>query len=250
MEPDFELGEDVRSDSRLQQDAKWAEANIDARLNFSNRESSIVYSKELRAAIEYYHVIVMLHKALSSGRSHISKLGPELLRHIVDYAIAGQGLLVTTLENYRKCQNTERNQTPFKICVRKRPVLSFEREYGAYDIAYIPKNSNEIILHDGRLARNGRRLIMTHRKYRFDKIWDENTDNRQVCSFVIEPLLSWIEKGMSATLLCYGQTGTGKTYTLLGALDYISYRVLKKHLEVSNKYSNDYVSNIFLLLSI
>ena len=45
----------------------------------------------------------------------------------------------------------------------------------------------------------------------------------QVCADALAPLVSHaLEAQGSATLICYGQTGTGKTYTLMGALAHVA----------------------------
>eukprot|EP01034_Spumella_vulgaris_P025750 gene25750-32239_t len=85
---------------------------------------------------------------------------------------------------------------------------------------------NHFTLHEGKLARNGRQLSMTHYEYVFDEVYGDTASNLDVCKRSVEPLLSWAVKGNQSSVLCFGQTGTGKTYTLYGALEYISTRLL------------------------
>jgi len=63
---------------------------------------------------------------------------------------------------------------------------------------------------------------MVHRRYLLDQVWDESVGNVQVSSDTVLPLLRWARRGKGATLLCYGQTGTGKTYTLGGCLEMLA----------------------------
>lgn len=93
--------------------------------------------------------------------------------------------------------------------------------------------ANTVTLHEGKLARNGRQLSMTHRQYALDhgndstmdslilnqnnyqmnlQVFSSKASNNDVCSVCVEPLLSWVLTPMAghrATLLCFGQTGTG-----------------------------------------
>jgi kinesin family protein 4/21/27 len=42
----------------------------------------------------------------------------------------------------------------------------------------------------------------------------QDVDNEQLFSQAVKPLVSQVFEGFNATILTYGQTGTGKTYTL------------------------------------
>jgi len=48
------------------------------------------------------------------------------------------------------------------------------------------------------------------------KLFDENTENAEVFERVMKPLCDEVLEGFNALIFAYGQTGTGKTYTLLG----------------------------------
>lgn len=121
----------------------------------------------------------------------------------------------------------------FKICVRKRPLNTHEIREGLHDAIDVNKSEGYVTLHDGRMARNGRRLSMTHRHYFFDRIWDETASNHQVCMTEVNQLVQWALDGYSSTLLCFGQTGTGKTYTLSAALEFVVQRLAHQPYEVS-----------------
>mmetsp|Transcript_48222 Transcript_48222/g.89807 ORF Transcript_48222/g.89807 Transcript_48222/m.89807 type:complete len:555 (-) Transcript_48222:761-2425(-) len=59
---------------------------------------------------------------------------------------------------------------------------------------------------------------MTHHHYAFDRVFSAEDGNEEVYA-AVRPLVHWACKGMGATLICYGQTGTGKTHTMVGALE-------------------------------
>lgn len=223
---DFELGEDARDERRLRQDQEWSGAVADGRAHVSHREMAMLNAPQLSLAISDYQLIEELVSALNSNVGILSKISPENLRLIIEYAFPDHGTLVTSsvirrkleplMEAERAYSNSEGNEFPFRICLRKRPMMPYELDFGAYDICTVDTR-NGLTLHEGRLARNGRQLSMTHHQFVVDRVYDENATNRLVCLDAVEPLVSWAETGHTSTLLCFGQTGTGKTasYVLL-----------------------------------
>ncbi|CAO3653703.1 unnamed protein product [Mucor hiemalis] len=55
--------------------------------------------------------------------------------------------------------------------------------------------------------------------YTFDHIFNRKTTQEQVYEKVADPVLQEVLKGYSCTIFAYGQTGTGKTYTMEGDLE-------------------------------
>jgi len=238
-ESTWELGEDIRNDSRLLQDEKWANAVKDGRVHISHREASTHYGNQLKSSIQAYEIVEKLVESIGDPTSLLSRLNYECLRVIVEYAFDGHGPLVTANVakmniNYKKMKLLYENPLySFRVFVRKRPMLSFEVETDAYDVLSVNRSTPfSIVLHDGRLARNGRQLTMAHRHYGLSKCFDEFSNNDDVCSEVLQPLLQNVFQGFDSTLLCYGQTGTGKTYTLIGALQFVAEKLCGKEIEL------------------
>mmetsp|Transcript_9021 Transcript_9021/g.9067 ORF Transcript_9021/g.9067 Transcript_9021/m.9067 type:complete len:660 (+) Transcript_9021:195-2174(+) len=234
--PDFELGTDYRSEARLIQDLAWSNSVSDGRQQLSNREAYIMHGRELKSSIVHYHITCMLCKALHIAGNSFFVLQPEVLRRIVDFAFPGQGSLVSALTNlphyHSQLSIINSGKIPFRICARKRPLMQFEKDIGAYDVIHIISPSNECVLHDGRLGRHGRLLTMTHHRYCVDRVWNEYVNNHTVCDDEVKPLLAAVTHGKDATLICYGQTGTGKTYTLMGAIEYLSHNIIGQSIKI------------------
>lgn len=57
---------------------------------------------------------------------------------------------------------------------------------------------------------------MKERRYRFDRVFDDTSTQAEVFSVVAAPVIEAVLKGCNGTVLAYGQTGTGKTHTMLG----------------------------------
>jgi len=51
----------------------------------------------------------------------------------------------------------------------------------------------------------------------FDKVFGWNADNNQIFKEMVLPMLDNVVEGYPSVLIAYGQTGAGKTYSLLGA---------------------------------
>ena len=48
----------------------------------------------------------------------------------------------------------------------------------------------------------------------------------------VKPLVEWSMQGRCSTVLCYGQTGTGKTHTMNGMLTHVATALAGEHVEV------------------
>ncbi|KAK2572377.1 Kinesin-like protein KIF3C [Acropora cervicornis] len=55
------------------------------------------------------------------------------------------------------------------------------------------------------------------RRYKFDKIFSPQASNAEVYNAVGKPLVDAVFSGFNGTLMAYGQTGTGKTHTVMSS---------------------------------
>lgn len=189
----FELGTDVRDEHRLIQDQQWADAIADGRSHLSHREMAMLNAPQISLAISDYKFIDELVNAClsmdDSNRSNLKRITTDILRVIIEYAYPDHGCLVTSSTIRRELTtiiNTERSYTsasdgcsisnssnnsllhlpvdqhppafPFRVCIRKRPMLPYESNFGAYDVATVD-TATGITLHEGKLARNGTTLL-------------------------------------------------------------------------------------------
>lgn len=237
---DFELGEDIRTEARVAQDDAWKDTIQDARIQISRREECLIHRKELISAISDYRCAVELMDGLDDPESQLRRLNIDVLGNIIEYSYHGRKALINASrlrrDNAFKLKKKKATDNkPFSIFIRKRPIMSQELADGNFDIvdAGTETDANSVIVHHGQLARNGRRLSMTHKVYTFTQAINEGATNETICRGAVEPLLQHSMSGNSATLLCYGQTGTGKTYTLMGALEYAASRLESSNVEIS-----------------
>lgn len=259
---DFELGEDVRSATRIAQDQTWKEAVADGRVHFSHREANQIHAYEFQEAIKQFQIVQFLAGELHSSSSFLGMLTKEMMELVLHFALSAQHAAIVNssilLKNiscnyfYRQrvvdsplsaLISSDNLNFPhqefsihenFRICVRKRPLNSHDmRDRVVYDCIEAKAGTNYLTAHDGRKARTGKRIHMDHRHYFFDRIWNEAATNLDVCQTEIQRLVNWAIRGLSSTLLCFGQTGTGKTYTLNAALDFTISSLVGHTIEVS-----------------
>ncbi len=57
-------------------------------------------------------------------------------------------------------------------------------------------------------------------KFHFDRVFDDRSQQPEVYKSVVHPLIKQVLQGYNCTVFAYGQTGTGKTYTMEGLKDY------------------------------
>lgn len=48
----------------------------------------------------------------------------------------------------------------------------------------------------------------------FDNVFNEGTNQETVYEVMVKPLVNYVKDGYNCTIFTYGQTGTGKTYTM------------------------------------
>jgi hypothetical protein len=166
-------------------------------------------------AISDYRCAEELVDGLCDPRSRLRKLNVDVLGNIIEYGYHGRKALLNASrlrrDNALKLKKKAIDDKPFSIFIRKRPITQEELSSGNFEIvdAGTESDANSVIVHHGQLARNGRRLSMTHRVYTFTHAMNEGVGNETVCRRAVEPILQHAMSGNAATLLCYGQTGTG-----------------------------------------
>ena len=60
---------------------------------------------------------------------------------------------------------------------------------------------------------------MANGKYAMDHVFNENVTQEEVFQEIGEPILKSFIGGYNCTIFCYGQTGAGKTHTMMGPLE-------------------------------
>ncbi|XP_009645629.1 kinesin-like protein KIF24 [Egretta garzetta] len=123
-----------------------------------------------------------------------------------------------------------------RVCVRKRPLGLREERRGEVNIITV-KDKETLLLHEKKEAVDLTQYILQHVFY-FDEVFGESCTNQDVYMKTAHPLIQHIFNGGNATCFAYGQTGAGKTYTMIGThrnpgLYALAAKDIFRHLEAS-----------------
>ncbi|XP_044537567.1 centromere-associated protein E [Gracilinanus agilis] len=93
------------------------------------------------------------------------------------------------------------------VCVRVRPLISREQDLG--DAAQLHwKTENRLISQ-----------IDGTRSFSFDRVFHSNETTEKVFEEIAVPIIRSAIQGYNGTIFAYGQTASGKTYTMMGSAD-------------------------------
>ncbi|XP_020495567.1 kinesin-like protein KIF3C [Labrus bergylta] len=100
-----------------------------------------------------------------------------------------------------------------KVVVRCRPLNRKEESNGpAGTIIQMDLRLGQVILRNPRAPSSEPQKTFT-----FDAVYDANSKQRDLYDESVRPLIDSVLDGFNGTIFAYGQTGTGKTYTMQGA---------------------------------
>ncbi|XP_060567348.1 kinesin-like protein KIF11 [Ruditapes philippinarum] len=97
-----------------------------------------------------------------------------------------------------------------QVAVRLRPINSSERKQGSYSVADANSLRKEVTVKE-RLGVNP-----TTKTFSFDHVFNQDSKQQDVYKTVVSPIISEVLSGYNCTIFAYGQTGTGKTFTMEG----------------------------------
>lgn len=103
-----------------------------------------------------------------------------------------------------------------RVCVRKRPLGLREERRGEVSVVTV-EDKETIAIYERKEAVNLKEYILQHVFY-FDEVFSETFTNQDVYMKTAHPLIQHAFNGGNATCFAYGQTGAGKTYTMIGTL--------------------------------
>uniref|UniRef100_A0A8C5YAN1 Kinesin family member 11 n=1 Tax=Microcebus murinus TaxID=30608 RepID=A0A8C5YAN1_MICMU len=98
-----------------------------------------------------------------------------------------------------------------QVVVRCRPFNLTERKANAHSIVECDHVRKEVSVRTGGLADKSSR-----KTYTFDMVFGASTKQIDVYRSVVCPILDEVIMGYNCTIFAYGQTGTGKTFTMEG----------------------------------
>lgn len=104
-----------------------------------------------------------------------------------------------------------------KVIVRCRPLSEKEIADGHKSIVEFEGNNKVIVegINDQPGSKTGDRRSFL-REYQFDQVFDWSSSQEDVYDKACRPIVESVLEGYNGTIFAYGQTGTGKTYTMEG----------------------------------
>lgn len=214
-------------EARLAQEAKWSGTEVDARQQLAAREAAQAHKQVVLGIMHRFDTMLLLAK-LAAGKIQ-SKTLPHLpsgvMHKIVRFSFVGTRCgIFHKLWNHmcRDVPEAASDDARFRVFLRCRPLLHFECANGEYRVVHGTRRARGVICHRPQVSRFGGVMDVQHSEFVFDRVWDGTLDQSAVAATVVDPLLANTLNGKHSTLLCYGQTGTGKTYTTNEALTRIA----------------------------
>ncbi|XP_063896935.1 kinesin-like protein Klp61F [Helicoverpa armigera] len=101
----------------------------------------------------------------------------------------------------------EKNQN-IQVSIRLRPLNQREKDIKSLGVIDVV-NSREVVV------RTSQQSSLT-KKFTFDRAFGPSASQVQVYQEVVSPLIEEVLNGYNCTVFAYGQTGTGKTHTMVG----------------------------------
>ena len=121
---------------------------------------------------------------------------------------------------FRESNTVVENIKCFVMC---RPLNDKEKDLGVGCLK-INEDSNSILVEDKTESKN-----FENKPFIMDSVFSEGIEQDEIFSRVVIPVLKGFLQGFNCTIFAYGQTGAGKTHTMMGPLDAIFDQTSSKH---------------------
>ncbi|XP_062380289.1 kinesin-like protein KIF11 [Sardina pilchardus] len=109
------------------------------------------------------------------------------------------------------CGKKDEKGKNIQVAVRCRPFNASERKSGSHGVIDCDLNRREVSIRTGGVTdKNARKT------YTFDMVFGQPSKQIDVYRSVVCPILDEVMMGYNCTIFAYGQTGTGKTFTMEG----------------------------------
>ncbi|KMZ62966.1 Kinesin-related protein-like [Zostera marina] len=109
--------------------------------------------------------------------------------------------------------NVRDGEVNVKVIVRCRPFNDEELKNNVQSVVLCNELNGEVRILQSIVNKQLDKL------FPFDKVFSSKTQQRRVYDDAISPIVSDVLEGFNCTVFAYGQTGTGKTYTMEGGME-------------------------------
>lgn len=151
--------------------------------------------------------------------------------------------LLSTLEKNKLLQMILENEKII-VCVRKRPIK--DNNDDAIDV-----KNNSIIVNEPKLKVDLQSYTEKH-QFWFDRVFEKDASNDFIYENCINVITKHVINRGCGSIIAYGQTGTGKTYTMMEETSGIIYKSLYEIMKVKTNgnilFCEIYLGNIYDLI--
>lgn len=114
--------------------------------------------------------------------------------------------------------SSTRKQNRIKVTIRCRPIIKSEvEEYNGYNIPIV--NTTQEPSGQGIVSLT--QASGKQRQFHYDNVFGPESIQDSIFETVAQPVINDFLEGFNGTIFAYGQTGTGKTYTM-GVLEFVN----------------------------
>ncbi|KAK2964716.1 putative Chromosome-associated kinesin KIF4 [Blattamonas nauphoetae] len=110
------------------------------------------------------------------------------------------------------------NDSHIQVVIRARPPLPTEIPTVTHTdfTVFVPTTSSQLDTGEWNTSKQ-RQMGNMSKNYSFSHVYGQNTSQEELFNEIVAPVVDETLKGYNCTVFAYGQTGTGKTYTMIGA---------------------------------
>ena len=98
-----------------------------------------------------------------------------------------------------------------RVCVRCRPLNSKERQNGNQKVVEMDTTRGTVVLQPANSQPSE-----VPKTFTFDQVYDDTTKQENLYAQTASRIVDSVLEGFNGTIFAYGQTGTGKTFTMEG----------------------------------
>jgi kinesin family protein 3/17 len=113
-------------------------------------------------------------------------------------------------------KNSSKSSKNFKVVVRVRPLIA--RELAVQQLLCVRIESKQVVeIHpEAKTGQEQHQGAANLHSFVFDRVYDQQSTQQSVYESAVKPIVHSILKGYNGSIIAYGQTGTGKTFTIEG----------------------------------
>ncbi|OIW20314.1 hypothetical protein TanjilG_08288 [Lupinus angustifolius] len=114
--------------------------------------------------------------------------------------------------NYNRTTHDKDKETNVQVLLRCRPLSDDEQRLNVPKVVSCNENKREVTVVQTVANKQ------VDRVFTFDKVFGPKSQQRSIYDQAISPIVHEVLDGFNCTVFAYGQTGTGKTYTMEGGM--------------------------------